>query len=169
MERPWTLEGQRGPIGSPVGVLGVNLDYVLDPNVSLTGGIGMSWLPRPQFSLMGRPRIFVGDAAIFVGLGVSVGPYIPLFQGFWKGGSYTERGVNPAVWFNQEVGLENRKGRFSFRSAVGLAQLVHVFPTECRSIRQGKPASDWETCGSLDDGWLSTRLPYLRFTVGYTL
>jgi hypothetical protein len=163
------LEGQYGPIGSPVGMFGINLDYALDPNVSLTGGIGMSWPPRSQFSLMGRPRVFVSDLAIFGGLGVSAGSYIPIFQGFFQGGYYTEHGLNPAIWFNSEIGIENRKDRISFRLSLGISQLVNASSWECRSIQRGKPANDWRSCGSPQEGILFTWLPYFNITVGYTL
>lgn len=148
---------------------GINVDYVLDPSVSLTAGVGFSLTSRaPQFSLMGRPRIFVDGLPFFGGLGLSAGNYTPALEGLFQEGYYTAHRLNPALWLNAEVGIENRgKGGISYRFSIGVSQLLNTGSWECQSIEKGKPASQWESCPSFHaERFPITIMPYISVVVG---
>lgn len=170
-EHRWALEGQIAPLmNSPVGIAGINLDYTLDPSVSLTAGVGVSLTSRsPQFSLMGRPRIFVGNLAFFGGIGLSAGRYVPVLQGLFQEGYYTEHAVNPALWLNTELGIENRhRDGISYRLSVGVSRLINSGSWECRSIKKGNPSGSWRSCSGSDfDGFPNSVMPYVSLAVGY--
>lgn len=170
--RPLAIEGQLGVLGSPIGLAGVNLDYTpIEPlSVTLGGGAGGGKTLAPQFALMARYRFGTSESTRWtVGAGASGGPFVPVLQGLFQGGDYTQERWEIAYWANAEVGLDIRtEGGVTVRPMLGFSYLLNKNDAECVKVVDGKEQGDYHSCASgpykSSDGLL---LPYLGIAVGY--
>lgn len=148
-ERPVALLGTLGLLGSPVGVLGLELEYAPFPWLVLMGG-GGTGVAGLQGALGARFRHVTSErVAVGAGAGVSHGRYRPLFYCFDQGNCKAP--VAKPLWLNAEATFETRASTgVSYRLAVGLSSKLACDGVEC-----GEAFSD------------KSSLPYITASLGY--
>jgi hypothetical protein len=140
--RPIMVEGHLG-FGTPVGILGIALDYSPWSLLGLNLGIGLG-LSGPEYAFTSRVRLLrLGrrtHVAIYLGAGVSANAYdqpsaigaIPLDGG--QSESANEKAHfhwDMAYWANLEAGVEIRlRSRISLRPYLGISRLLNPDPSE---------------------------------------
>ena len=170
--RPFMVEGHLG-LGTPVGVLGIALDYSPWPLLGLNLGIGLGGA-GPQYAFTSRLRLLrLGHrtrVALYLGAGVSGGSYeepTPL-AAFPVDGSQTESAGerahfhwDVAYWTNVEAGVEIRlRSNVSLRPYLGVSRLLNPDPSATikdaySGMPPGNPVVPWSA--------------YVGFALGYAM
>ena len=136
-QRPGALY-LHGGLGTPLGFVGVQLEYNVWQHLGLAVGGGYS-TDGPQGALEVAARPFVWRRhAIVVLPGVSVGRFdgraIEMPGGEGPGSAVVKYRVELAVWFNGGVGYEFRRDSgFSLRAYMGYAVLLNPGDVRCYS------------------------------------
>lgn len=173
--RPLTLEGHTG-FGTPVGGLGVMLDYLLIPAISLGAGAGAGSGPSGSFPLHSAIAVRVRPiragvsamAAFVVGAAFSTGPYrrFALNLGIGEG---TPRATT-ATWahfLQAEIGFEGRmKNGPLFRATVGGAAMLNPGALQCTEQRSN--AEPFTACDPFPSGSRREFLPTADLVLGYS-
>jgi hypothetical protein len=132
--RPFAIMGVYG-VGTPVGILGVVVEYTPIRAITLSAGVGGS--DGAQFAFTPRVSLPLSDYVSFsVGGGVSGGHYREhsLYDG-------PGREWRRAIWANGEASMEGRltKG-FSWRAFLGVGQVLNTPSSACMDD-EGVPCS----------------------------
>lgn len=172
-EKPFVIEGELG-LGTPVGFLGVALDYSPCPLIGLNLGVGLGTAGL-QYAFTPRVRLFRAGkrtfTAMYLGVGASAGrfyePGLSLTDFISVDGSQGHPGAQPlryrwdtAYWANFEIGVEVRRpSRLSLRPYAGLSVLVN--PTTS--------SMDLDYLGAGPRSSVQRLSPYVGFAFGYPL
>ena len=135
-DRPFALEGQFAPLGSPIGVLGLATEISVLPALALYAGFG-NGISDPtgshvQWALGIRPRLAIGQSsALTTSLVFSHGNY----QKFFLAGCADDQDCGTwywrnASWLNADLGYE-------YRSNEGF--LLHVFGGLSQGVYANEP------------------------------
>lgn len=153
--------------GVPTGAAGITVDYSVRPWAAISAGVGVSWFQAdPQGSLMFRRRFLLDEAAFYIGMGASVGRYVPPLQGLFEGGFYTRRSWDPAIFANFEGGVEVRASfGLTFRGTAGLSRVLNAGAVKCTRISRGEVDGPTSSCST--GSTISLMFPYLGGAVGY--
>jgi hypothetical protein len=144
-------------IGAPGGALGADLDIAPIPYFAVAASSGISF-GGPQFALMPRLRIPVGDRAsrqrtfLTFGAGPSFGRYVNGSENAGlgclllcaleqNGESKATQTFEHARWYNLELGLDayGREGRGYLRTTLGYGWISNDHDYTCRSRDSGYP------------------------------
>lgn len=175
-QRPVAVTAQLALLGSPIGLLGGNIDFAPSRHLVLTAGAGVGGgeAAALQVSLMARMRWTLREEAAFsIGLGLSGGGYRPVLQGFFKEGNYDQSVWERALWVNVEAGPEIRPRPLPglvFRLALGLSNMLNPGDERCQRVSEGKltgPVGECSYKPRSDGFWSRMRLPYVGLAVGY--
>jgi hypothetical protein len=144
--------------GTPVGAVGLVVEYSPAPYFVVSGGAGMSdglqLALTPRFELPLSRTLSLG-----IGGGLSTGKYVQ--QPFWCFDCEIHRTTewSRAYWGNGEISLDGISKRgFAFRTFVGLGQLLNPTPDRCTE------QSVEVACAG---GEKKTRLVYAGVALGY--
>jgi hypothetical protein len=149
-------------LGTPLGFIGVALDYAVTPMLSVNAGVGLGG-SGPQGAVSARLRIpsFSAHSAPYIGLGLSGGPYtpwslcIPAGEGDCSPPAYH---WDTAYWVNFEAGGEMRTpSNVTIRAYAGLGWMLN--PGDGQT---GEPPG---VAGPAGDQWLF----YLGGAIGYAV
>ncbi len=98
-------------LATPVGELGIEGAYVVEPRLEVAAGLGAASLlsgndsgsPHLQLAVMPRYRLRLGRARVTLGVGVSGGEYVVASSPF-SGDRFVAK--TRALWLNGEVGVQ---------------------------------------------------------------
>lgn len=178
--RPLTVEGHLGA-GTPVGLIGIMVDYLLSPAFSLAGGVGFGSAPDdspgPHGAVMARLRPARGEKNAFIlGGGFSIGPYRRL--GSALGDYGTSVSSDLGYFFQGEVGWERRTPKgFMVRLTAGIAAMLNPGSLSCKDSSYsdrvtsyvGYPSTTPTPCSVWQTGEDHQEiLPVIDFAIGHS-
>jgi hypothetical protein len=146
---PLGIEANLG-LGTPLGFLGVALDYAVLPTLSLNAGLGIGGAgPQGAVSARFRIPVFTERFAPYLGVGLSGGPYTPGTFCIPAGDGDCDTSPfhwNTAYWANFEAGTEWRtRSNITFRTYTGLAWMLNSGDAQSSEPRDvaGAPGDQW--------------------------
>jgi hypothetical protein len=160
--RPMTFEAHLG-FGTPVGTLGVVVDYLVTPAFSLGGGVGLGSGPSDGADVHGaigaRARPAQGrNSALVLGAALSTGAYRRFTLDLFGSGGY-RASATWAHFLQGDIGWEGRSDKgFVVRVTVGIAAMLNPDALCTPGAYDG--------CGAFPRGGHSEVLPTLDFALG---